>query len=420
MLLVTLDSPFLDDQYVFPYLGILYLVAVAKRLGVNVEFTDNLRPEDVWKYEVIGISCTTPQGAQAYQICRWIKEWYPHITVVLGGPHATHYLEECRKEPFDIIVTGDGERVFEELLLGKVDKSHLSSKSTSKQLVFHDNLTEDEMNSYPIPYRDETYIDRYNYDLNGVKATTLVNSRGCPMRCAFCENGRTTPRWFSLEHFEAEIKSIADQGIKAVMIFDDLFVINIDKVKPYLETLRRHSMAFRCFGHARFMTQEMANLLAESGCVEIGFGAESASQEILDAVNKRTTVEQMHAFVETVIGAGMMIKAFFMIGLPGETEETARQTAAFIKKYRQKYPESFDFDYTVFFPYKGTLIGDAARNGGGFDIRPRRGLTWSDIDSNGYGAYKKKRGNADIVIETDGLAANRIGELQKKVLQCRQ
>jgi len=164
------------------------------------------------------------------------------------------------------------------------------------------------------------------------------------------------------------------------------------------------------------MTPELAELLAESGCVEIGFGAESASQEILDTVNKRTTVEQMHAFVETVIWAGMKVKAFFMIGLPGETEETFRETYDFIKKYRLKYPSLFDFDCTVFFPYKGTLIGDVARNGGGFKIRPRRGLNWSDIDSNGYGAYKKKKGDSDIVIETDGLTAERIGELQKDTM----
>lgn len=239
------------------------------------------------------------------------------------------------------------------------------------------------------------------------------------MCCAFCENGKTKPKWFSVEHFEKEIQSIVDLGIKSVMIFDDLFVINIDKVRPYLETLRRHSMAFRCFGHARFMTEELANLLAESGCVEIGFGAESASQEILDVVNKRTTVEQMHTFVETVIQAGIKVKAFFIIGLPGETKHTFKKTYEFIRKYRQKYPDSFSFDCTAFFPYKGTLIGDSARNGGSFDIRPRQGLSWSDIDSNGYGAYKKKNGSADIVIETDNLTADRIGELQKETLLLR-
>jgi len=141
ILLVTLDSPFLDDQYVFPYLGILYLMSVAKRVGAQVKYTDNLYMVDVWNYDVVGISCMTPQGQQALEICKFLKKEYPHITVILGGPHATHYLDECRKEPFDIIVTGDGERIFEEMLLGGVDKSRLSPKSAQEQLIFHDNLT---------------------------------------------------------------------------------------------------------------------------------------------------------------------------------------------------------------------------------------------------------------------------------------
>jgi len=409
-LLATLDSPFLDDQYVFPYLGIQYLVAVANRIGADVGFTDNLRMVDVWNYDIIGISCQTPQSAQAYVICRFLKKEYPHITVMIGGPHATHYLDECKKQPFDIIVCGDGERVFERLLTGDMPQ----------QRIYHDELTEAEMNSYPVPYRNKMHLDRYDYNLGGTKATTLVNSRGCPMRCRFCESAGTKARWYSVEHFEEEIKGIADMGIRAVMIFDDLFALNIAKVKPYLEILKRHSMTFRCFGHAATMTKEMAELLADSGCVEVGFGAESASQEILDTVDKKTTVAQMHDFVKNVTCAGMRVKGFFIIGLPGETEETFEKTHDFIKRYRSECPDTFDFDCTVFFPYKGTQIGDAARNGGGYDIRLREGLTWPRIDSGGYGAYKKRRGAADIVIETQDLSAARIGELQRNALLCRK
>ena len=176
-------------------------------------------------------------------------------------------------------------------------------------------------------------------------------------------------------------------------------------------------MTFRCFGHAKTMGPFLAYILHDAGCVEMGFGAESADQGILDTVNKRTTVEQMHRFVEFVIWAGMRVKAFFILGLPGETEQTARKTVDFIRKYRTKYPDSFRFDLTVFFPYRGTLIGDKARLGNTFDIRPRQGLSWSEIDSGTYGAYKKKRGTADLVIETNGLSAERIKQIQEETLE---
>jgi radical SAM superfamily enzyme YgiQ (UPF0313 family) len=423
VLLATLDSSFMDDSYVFPYLGVLYLMSVAKRAGADVSYTDEFNIDDAAYFDVIGISCLTPQGGQAYQLCRQIKASYPKKMVILGGPHATHYLNECRKEPFDIIVTGDGERVFEELLLGKVDNLASRLWDTPDQLIFHDTLTAEEMNSYPIPYREESYINKYTYNLAGVDYTTLMSSRGCPMRCAFCEQGGTKARWFTPDHFEAEIRSIVDLGIKGVMIFDDLFALSPVKVKPYLEILKKYQIVFRCFGHAKIMTPEFAAMLYDAGCVEIAFGGESADQGILDTVNKRTTVEQMHAFIETVIQTGIRVKAFFIIGLPGETEQTFQKTYDFIEKYRTKYPDLFSFDLTVFFPYKGTYIGDMARAGNDrFNIRPK--LDWGEIDAGGYGANKKKLGTSDIVIESYDwekgrvlLSAERIGELQAKTLK---
>jgi radical SAM superfamily enzyme YgiQ (UPF0313 family) len=202
------------------------------------------------------------------------------------------------------------------------------------------------------------------------------------------------------------------------MIFDDLFALGIEKVRPYLEILKRYQMTFRCFGHAKTMTPELAAMLYDAGCVEMAFGGESADQAILDTVNKNTTVEQMHSFVETVIWAGLKVKGFFIIGLPGETEQTFQKTYDFIAKYRTKYPDMFSFDLTVFFPYRGTLIGDKVRSSSGYtyDIRPRKGLAWPEIDSGVYGANKKKMGTSDIVIETNGMTSVRMDELQKKTL----
>ena len=381
----------------------------------------------------------------AYQIRRALKERFPRVTVMIGGPHAKHYLSECKREGFDIIVVGDGERIFQEILLGDIKGLHrrLSPESLPQTLIFQDYLTESEMNNYPIPYRDKDYIYKYNYLLNNLNATTVMNSRGCPMGCLFCEDRRTMGRWFSPEHFEEEILDIANLGFKAIMIFDDLFTISPKKLRPYTEILKRFhkriGLLYRCFGHAKVMAQhpEIATMLAESGCVELGFGAESASQTILDSVYKRTKTEELHNFAEVAIRAGIQVKAFFMIGLPGETEETYQETYDFIRKYRSKYPHAFDFDLSVFFPYKNTVIGDIARLAQGktiifsrqevdmsfFKIRPRDGLSWVEIDNGHYGAYKKRGGDSDIVIETYDwqkekvlLSAERIYELKEQTM----
>jgi len=155
-------------------------------------------------------------------------------------------------------------------------------------------------------------------------------------------------------------------------------------------------------------------MLAEAGCVELGFGAESASQIMLDKIGKKTKVEELHSFVENSVKAGISVKAFFMIGLPGETKETFKQTHDFISKYRELYPDHFDFDLAVFFPYKGTKIGRIVRLPEGIAIkidgkeylrediqlRPALDLDWQRIDNGNFGAYKKKSGESDIVVET--------------------
>jgi anaerobic magnesium-protoporphyrin IX monomethyl ester cyclase len=469
VLLTTLDSPFLDNAYVFPYLGILYLVSTAVKLGMRAKYVDketkpltsesisgfdvfytdefNIRDLDQYRhFDVIGISCMTPQGEQAYKILREIKLKYPDKIIMIGGPHAKFYLEECQKRGFDIIVTGDGERIFKELLLGDFRSlfSRLSAGSTSKTLIFNDELTEAEMNNFAIPYREKEYVDKYSYSLDGVRATTLVNSRGCPMGCAFCEHRRTRGRWFSPDHFEKEIQNIVDHGIKGIMIFDDLFAVSPKKIKPYVQILKRFhhkaSLVYRCFAHANVVAKhpEILGMLVESGCIEIGFGAESASQHVLDAIYKGTRVEEMHYCVNQAIKAGINVKAFFMIGLPGETEDMFNETYKFAKKYRDKYPKSFDFDLAVFYPYKGTLIGNVVRlpegetitsknqeiDGSFFNIRPRYPLTWTDIDNGSYGAYKKKGGASDIVIETYDwkkgkvlLSSDKIYELKERAMQ---
>ena len=145
----------------------------------------------------------------------------------------------------------------------------------------------------------------------------------------------------------------------------------------------------------------MIEILKATGCIEVGFGAESASQKILDIVQKRTTVEQMHNLCHRFLSAGIKVKSFFMIGLPGESEEDARQTETFIRRWFRKYPDMYGYDLCAFFPYRGTLIGDSIRRKeDAYDLRLIEGLSWPEVDTGEYGAYKKVGGDSDLIIET--------------------
>jgi anaerobic magnesium-protoporphyrin IX monomethyl ester cyclase len=117
------------------------------------------------------------------------------------------------------------------------------------------------------------------------------------------------------------------------------------------------------------MTTEMATILANTGCIDDGFGAESGSQKILNAFNKRTTVRQNMELLKICNEQHIKVKAFLMLGLLGETQETVAETAEFLeflmtqtfvniasKKITNK------FDLGIYFPYKGTAIRDTIDN----------------------------------------------------------
>lgn len=400
ILFITLGSDFLDDSYVFPYLGVLYLAGVAKKLGAGFVYTDTFNIQQCNEFDIIAISCVTPQAQEAYAIRRAC----PNKVVIIGGAHTRGYLDECIAEGFDHIVVGDGERVIERILKGE----HVPQ-------IVHDRMDEETMNLY-MPLREYWYVYLYKYWLKDRYVTTIVNSRGCNMGCGFCEDANTGARRYSPEHFAAEIKDIRLLGINGVMIFDDLFAFSLNKTKPYLEILKaQDDFIFRCFGHAATMTEEFAKELAGAGCVEIGFGAESASQAVLDRINKKTKVHQLHKFIDVCVSAGIRVKAFFMIGLPGETEEEFDETYKFIETYRAKYGDQFDFDLTVFFPYKGTEIGRRAREGEDIGLYPLS--SWDEIDAGEYGAYKKKDGRADIVTFTSGLTNLDIYNFNRKAME---
>jgi len=466
VLISTMDSPFLDSDRVFPYLGVLYLLSMAKSLGLKVKYiqkpgnavrdlqsfdvfyTNSVEFRDIYSYncfDVIALSVLTPQGQQAKRLLQKIKSLDKNKIVIIGGSHATYYSDECIAAGYDIIVQGEGERIFRYLLEGDIEavRRYVRNDTMDSSMVLVDRLPKEVMNSFPLPLREKDYIGGYKYELEGRWATTMVNSRGCPMGCKFCEHSKTGGRWYSPDHFEKELISIMDIRLNAIMIFDDLFAISSKALRPYAEILKKYhksrKLVYRCFGHARSVANdpELAAMLSESGCVEVGFGAESGCQKILDTIAKRTTVEMAKDFIEQCISKNIKVKAFFMVGLPGETHDTIRETYEFIKYYRMKYPSMFDFDAAVFFPYKGTLIGDAMRLKDGeaihngreiitnktFNLRLIPGLSWEDVDNGSYGAYKKKGGDSDMLTETYDHSRNKVllkaeemGEYKEKIM----
>ena len=358
--IIVPPSEFLDDDKVFPPLGAYYIKRYIEENSDHqvTIFPNNKEYESIEQFDVIGFSVTTPQYSKAVDILNALPKY---ITTVVGGPHVHHYEVE---EPWDHIIKGDGCKPFLDILNKREPQ-------------------EDYDSSNQMPHRDKS-LHMYGYWLNGRSATTIMTARGCPNGCAFCEDARTMVRLKSPKVVKQEIQECVDLGFQAIMFFDDLFCLNIKRVRDMCEVIKPFNIKFRCFAHARNFTEEMAKTLADAGCVEIGFGAETLDQDILDIINKQTTPEQIYKLIETAHKYKIRVKAFLMLGLPGETIESAKKMEDFVLNSGVD-----DFDVTVYYPYKGTHIADHIND---YDLEI--------IDRWSTGYYKGKLGEAECIVET--------------------
>ncbi|MBI5177762.1 MAG: B12-binding domain-containing radical SAM protein [Nitrospinae bacterium] len=411
LLLISLRDPFLDNDRVMPPMGVMALNSFILGHGYASHIENDFDLENIRKYEDythFGISCMTPEKEQAYAVLRAIKERFPQKTVVIGGPHAQHYLDECIARPFDHIVRGDGEHALLEIIRGKA----------GQQRILNLPVTEEEMNEMPLPYREPAFLNQYSFHFQGVRATTILTAKGCPMACKFCEDARSNVKLYTPENIGGQIADAKKAGYQGVMFFDDIFSLSMKRVHALASEISKHGIYYRCFGHAKSMTEEMAKVLSDSGCLETGFGAESGSQRILDISGKKTTVKQNRLFIETCNKFGIKVKAFIILGLPSEDRETVSETVEFLKflignRFRNKFGKEItnDFDLTIYFPYKGTQIRDSMdRNENKYDLI----LTQNPDTMSGF--YKGKGGKAEVAVRTSKLSGGELEEIQRSLL----
>ncbi|MEO5332530.1 MAG: B12-binding domain-containing radical SAM protein [Magnetococcus sp. YQC-5] len=414
ILLVSLRDPFMDSDRVMPPLGVMALNAFLLDRGFDSRIEIDFKFDQLESYAAfthIGISCMTPQKEQAYRILRMIKADMPEIQVILGGPHAKYYLSECQKYPFDKLVIGDGELALEEILTGRVaDEEKILTRPISQEL----------MNQFPVPYREPEFLNNYSYTFQGIRASTILTAKGCPMSCTFCEDARSKVKLYHPEYVSRQITDIKQAGFAGVMFFDDVFTLSKKRVADLVQVIAPHDIKYRCFGHARTMNHEIAHLLSQTGCIETGVGVESGSQKILDTVRKKTTVEQNRAYVQLCNSFGIRVKTFMMLGLPGEDHSTIQETERFLEflmgqtfiGHDGKLTHN-DFDMTIYFPYVGTEIRRQIddHTDGSID------LFFSQNPDDMSGFYKGVDGQSEVVVRTTALLPEELVLSQQRLLR---
>ena len=364
----------------------------------------------------VGYTSYTANVSAVNIISQKVKAQMPKIKQVVGGVQSTLDPELLYRLPaVDFSIRREGEYAMLDLVNG-IDASKIqgvcyhntSSCGVGTNQEHPIQISNNghaqvirELDKLPYPERDK-YWGR-----NGIMkeeklhmdVSYVISIRGCPYRCAFCASpnvwGRANTVFRSPEEITEEMdfvkqhywrgehvdfgmlsancstkeemlkESLVIKDNTIVYFVDDIFTLRKDRVKTLMRRMMdaNLSMPWKCESRADRIDQEMADLMAASGCKRVKIGFESGSNRILKQIKKDETKEDMIRGVKYLKKAGVPITGYFMAGFPGETDQDLMETVEFAKSLELDY-----YSLSILAPYYGTDIHMEVLNSGEYEL----------------------------------------------------
>ncbi|MBR9705296.1 radical SAM protein [Candidatus Pacearchaeota archaeon] len=397
------------------HIGIAYLLAICKKEGISVKYIDMITYEKSLeevidfvkenKPKMVGFTAFTVQIKAAGHIAEKIKEIYPDTIITAGGPHVTAIPKETLKEfpSFDFVVRGEADKIFPNIFRSDLtDVSKIKGVVTrEKEDITYDRV--ENLDELPFPAWEEFDLKLYpGCEPHRTKQELFIStSRGCPNFCVFCVRPFGQRRTFRsiLSIIEEIERNIKEFDCQAINFCDETFTANIDFSKKLFEKMielgLHKKIRWSCETRVDNASPEMFKLMKEAGCYYVFFGFESADDEMLKRAGKGFDIAQIKKAVGWAKDAELICAGSFILGLPGETEETAMKSVKLAKEL-----DIYSTTFPIAVPFPGTPIREMADKGM-FGLRILTS-NWDD-----YG--KQYPG----VMESENLSIDRLRELQE-------
>lgn len=325
--LISLPHPYLRQPDAQAPLGLLYLAAILERAGIAVEvknyatFTDEQAMHDLPFADFYGITITSMELPQANRFAEKIKAKNPQAKVALGGPGTTSD-EFIDWNIVDSVCKDEGELTILDMVKD-LENGGLKRVYKGRPIKNLDEIP------FParhlLPGSQGGNVFAYNRNYIGEGSVTILTSRGCPFRCAFCSAPSINSgiRYRSPEAVVEEMKSvIKNYGIRQFRVSDDMFTANRRHVLELCRLIHGMDIAWRISIRAKPLDLEMLKALYDANCKEVSIGIESFDDEVLQVLNKgNTSADNMHA-LEMCKQVGIRARVLFMIRTPGQTSRT--------------------------------------------------------------------------------------------------
>lgn len=368
----------------YPPLGILYLSAWLDRYGVDNQvfdttFSSRAALEDyllAHRPRIVALYANLMMKLNVIAIMRFVRS-RPELSetlVVLGGPDVTHNLDGYLGAGADVVVIGEGEQTMLEIALTVDDGrwtvdgqfpisnfSHIEGvayrlpdgsvfKTAPRQKLRS-------LDDLPMPNRLkinlQAYLDAWK-KAHGQSAISVSTQRGCPYTCRWCSTAV-----YGQSYRRRSPQAVCDEiewlqknyDFDLIWFVDDVFTVSHKWLADFHNELTKRDLQvnFECITRADRLNDEVIKLLKNCGCFRVWIGAESGSQRIIDAMDRRVDVGQVRDMIKSARRAGIQAGTFIMLGYPGETEADIRETVQHLK---DSNPDLFTI--TVAYPIKGT------------------------------------------------------------------
>jgi len=329
--------------------------------------------------DIVGISAVTPSIARAQNLAERIKAFNPLITTILGGPHITSVPLETmqRTSAIDVGVVGEGEVTLRDIVerFDGSKQSLIGIRGTIMRDVagqFHWGEPREliaDIDTLGLPAYD--LVDKTVplhpalFKTKRVPAIHAITSRGCSHTCSYCNTNifNKKLRFHSADYVINLIKLLMKQGYREISFEDDNFTDHRKRLTDICNRLIDERIELVWSVNARIDTvdEEMLKLMRRAGCWFISYGIESGSQETLDMIGKKITLDLIRQRIELTRTCGIEAKGFFIIGFPWETKQSIRETFDFALSLQLS-----DLNIFPLTPFPGTAVYDQAKLQGEF------------------------------------------------------
>jgi len=361
-------------------MGLAYIAAVLRQNHCDVEILDirlneydrsyvsNWLLRNSGRFDLYGIGGMVTAYSYIQWLSREIRKASPSSMIVAGGSICTAGELLLQKSEVDLVCIGNGEKTAQSLV--DALRRHEDLATIPNALVKRGGSIlrtgQEELmvlDAVPFPAWELLDMDKYTATSYlvpvSVRSITMITGRGCPYSCSFCyRNFGRRLRHRSVENVVREMREVVDRyGIGHIDFLDEIFNADRDYVTELCRRIieERFRLSWRCTGRANLVDRELLQLMYEAGCRWIGYGIESGSQKMLDGMGKRQRVEDVERSIRLARDAGMIVTGTFILGLPGETEQTIQETEQFFVRNRI-------FNVPFFpVPYPGTHLFDECR-----------------------------------------------------------